>query len=76
MASMLSTIDNPFDPFDEFDKWFNWDCLNGYDSCALLDRFSFTSSALPEKQNISELKRAMQEIVDNDPTGMRIILER
>ncbi len=76
MTFMLTTIDNPFNPFDDFDKWFNWDCLHGYNSCGLLDRFSFTSDALPDKQNHQELKRAMDEIVANDLTGMRLIVEK
>lgn len=76
MKQMLSTIDNPFDPFDEFNQWFRWDLLHGYNSCGLLDRFSYTSPALPDSENSEELKRAMNEIVANDLTGMRIIVTK
>lgn len=76
MSAMLTTIDNPFDPFDEFSQWYRWDCLQGYNSCGLLDRFSFTSSALPDSENISEIERAIDEIIENDMTGMRIKVTR
>ena len=72
MSSMLSTVDNPFDPFNEFDKWFNWDCVHGYNSCGLLDRLSFTSPALPQNENDLEIERAIDEIVNNDMTGLWI----
>lgn len=66
----LTTIDNPFDPFDQFEQWFNWDVSNGYNSCAYLDKVSYTSEALPEKENQIELERAIDEIVEFNPLGI------
>ena len=52
----LTTIDNPFDPFEQFEQWFNWDVSKGYNTCAYLDRVSYTSEALPESENRIEMR--------------------
>ena len=67
---MLTTIDNPFSPFSDFDEWFAFDVEKGYNSCGLLDRFSYTSNELSEKENQDELNRAIDRILELDLTGM------
>lgn len=70
MASMLSTIDNPFNPFEEFDKWYDYDMSHGYNCCSYLSRIANTSDELPENLNQIEIDRAIDEIVELNINGM------
>lgn len=69
---MLTTIDNPFDPFEEFDQWYAKDILLGHNCCGLIDKFSFTSSALSDFENQLEIEQAIDSIVANDLTGLYV----
>ena len=40
MASMLTTIDNPYNPFKDWDSWFAYDLQKGYRTCQILDKFA------------------------------------
>lgn len=64
---MLTTFDNPFDPFDNFDSWLRFDLDKGYNSCAYLDRVSYTSDAMSDNENAAEIERAIDEIIKYDP---------
>lgn len=66
-VAMLTTIDNPFDPFEQFEQWYDWDCSKGHNTCSYLARVSYTSGALPEKENLIEIERAIDEIIQFDP---------
>ncbi len=68
MASALTTTDNPYDPFADFDKWFLFDIVEGYNSCSYLARIARTSEQLSEEENLSEIERAIDEIVRLNPT--------
>lgn len=63
----LTTVDNPYDPSINFDAWYAYDTLNGYNSCGLLDRFSYTSESMTKHEYNVEIERAIDEIVKNDP---------
>ena len=71
MASALTTTDNPYDPFADFDKWFLFDIVEGYNSCSYLARIARTSEQLSEEENLSEIERAIDEIVRLNPTLYR-----
>lgn len=71
MIVMLSTIDNPYNPFTNYDEWLTYD-LHNHNSCALLDQFAKTSSALSDQENNREIVRAIDEIVRTDPLGIYI----
>lgn len=62
----ITTIDNPFDPFEEFDEWYRYDTDKGYNTCAYLDRVSFTADSLSDRENQQELERAIDEIIKYD----------
>lgn len=61
---MLTTVDNPYDPFTHFDEWYQYDVLNGYNSCGLLARISRTSPLLSDVENSEEISNAIDVIVD------------
>ena len=63
---MLTTFDNPFDPFEQFDSWFLFDTEKGYNSCAYLARVARTSDQLSDKENETEIERAIDEIIKYD----------
>ena len=65
----LTTKDNPFNPFTQFEEWLQYDTTNRYNSSGLLARIAKTSSELSDKENSTEIHRAMSWIVANDPEG-------
>lgn len=68
----LTTIDNPYNPFDQFEEWFLYDEMQGYHSCAYLDRIAHTSDLLTDKENEEEIERAIDEIVKLDFRGIYV----
>lgn len=69
---MLSTIDNPYNPFDQWDEWDAFDRANGYNTCALLARVAVTSLELSEADQDLALNAAIDEIVQENVSGMHI----
>ena len=70
MATMLTTIDNPFDPFKDFDHWYAYDVSKGYNSCSYLARIACTSEALSDDLNEREIERAIDEICEININGL------
>lgn len=70
MASMLTTIDNPFDPFTEFDSWFQFDEEKGHHTCQFLDKIARTSSDMSDSDYEKEIERAIDEIVKFNVRGI------
>ena len=64
MATMLTTVDNPFDPFDNFKSWYMFDVENGYNSCSYLARIAKTSEQFTDLENEEEIERAIDEIIE------------
>lgn len=76
MAVMLTTIDNPFDPFIEWDEWFQWDTHAGYNTCGLLARFVNTSSELSEEDQLKDIERAIDSIIELNFDGVYKKIEK
>jgi hypothetical protein len=70
MATMLTTVDNPFDPFDEFDEWFKWDAHAGYHTCSLLARLTHTSSDLSDPDQERAVEMAIDSVVELNVDGV------
>ena len=70
MASMLTTIDNPFDPFTQFDSWFQFDEEKGYHTCQFLAKIARTSSEMSDSDYELALDRAIDEIVKFNVRGI------
>lgn len=64
----LTTIDNPFDPIDDYDQWFAFDHQRGYYCSEYLARIAKTSRFLTAEQNQREIERAIDEIIELNPT--------
>lgn len=67
---MLTTFDNPFNPFEEFDEWFVWDTMAGYNTAGLLDRITISSHELSEADQALAIQQAIDEIVEENVSGM------
>lgn len=69
---MLSTFDNPFNPFNDFTSWHLYDMEKGYYSCELLATVAHYSDDMSQKEFDDETKRAIDEIIFNDPLNIYI----
>lgn len=70
MATMLTTVDNPFDPFTDFDEWFQWDASAGYYTCSLLARMVHSSSQLSEEDQVLAIEQAIDDIMELNVDGV------
>ena len=70
MASMLTTIDNPFNPFTQFDEWFQFDEEKGYHTSQFLAKIAKTSSNMSDLDYEQEVERAIDEIVKFNVRGI------
>ncbi len=70
MASMLTTVDNPYDPFTHYDEWYVWDTSNGYYTNAFLARILFNSKELSDLDQAIIIEETIDEIVEENITGM------
>jgi len=72
---MLTTVDNPFSPFTQFDEWLQYDMAAGYDTSGMLARVAMVSDDMSEKDQDLVIDDAIQEIVDENITGLYRIVE-
>jgi hypothetical protein len=67
---MLTTVDNPFDPFTRFDEWLEYDTHMGYNTVAFLGRIAKVSNDLSEPDQAFAVQSAIDEIVEENVSGM------
>ena len=67
---MLTTVDNPFDPFTRFDEWNAYDIRMGYNTSSFLDRVAYVSDELSEPDQVLAIQTAIDEIVQENISGM------
>lgn len=67
--SMVTTSDNPYNPFDQFKQWNAFDIAHGYNTCAYLDRVSYDTPSMSEKERAMSIEAAVDEIVKLNLTG-------
>lgn len=70
MASMLTTVDNPYNPFDDFKEWLAWDEANGYFTTSFLGRIVNSSHELSDADQDIAIELAIDEIVRENVNGM------
>ena len=63
----ITTIDNPFNPFDDFINWFMFDVEKGYYTSSKLARLTKTTEDMTEKEEIEEIERAIDRLIEIDP---------
>lgn len=68
----ITTIDNPFNPFDDFINWFLFDVEKGYYTSSKLGRLVKTTNDMTEKEEIEEIERAIDRLIELDPFDMYI----
>lgn len=67
---MLTTVDNPYDPWTRFDEWLAFDTMKGYHSLSFLDRVCSNSNELSEADQDHMIQLAIEEIVQENVSGM------
>lgn len=70
MASMISTVDNPYDPRTDFGAWYMWDTGHGYNTSAYLARVASISEEFPEAVVDRQIEDAIDEIIAMHSGGM------
>lgn len=73
---MLTTTDNPFDPFDDWDNWWAYDFHHGYHTPGFLARIVVTSDELSLPDQHAAIEAAIDEIVEENVTGLYEKVER
>lgn len=68
----LTTTDNEWNPFTQFKEWLTYDMQQGHGCCDLIGRLATTSSQFTDEENWRETERAIDEIIERDPTGLYI----
>ena len=76
MATMLTTVDNPYDPIDDFFNWYMFDVEKGYNSCSYLARIAKTSEQFTDLENEEEIERAIDEIIKYDFMNIYVKVQR
>lgn len=69
---MLSTEDNPWNPWTDYDEWWAWDEGAGYHSASLLARVVRTSDDLSDPDQEKAIDDGIDEIVNENLSGMHI----
>lgn len=69
MASMITTVDNPFDPRTDYQAWYQWDVAQGYNTCAYLARIALIADEFPEWVQSLQLEQAIDEIIEMHDGG-------
>lgn len=73
---MLTTVDNPYSPFTHFEEWFEFDDAHGYGTLSLLARIVKTSNDMSEADQASAIEHAIDEIVNENVSGMHRKVEK
>ena len=71
-ASMVSTIDNPYNPFTQWDEWYAFDERSGYHTTSFVARVVKTSDDLSSTDQIIAVNMAVDEIVKENVLGLYI----
>ena len=72
----ITTIDNPFNPFDDFVSWFLFDIEKGYYTCSKLARLSNLTDEMTDKEEIEEIERTINRLIEIDPLDIYIKITR
>ena len=67
---MLTTIDNPYNPYTNYDAWYAYDLRMGYNTPGFLARIVITSTELSQDDQDLAIERAIDEIVQENVTGL------
>jgi hypothetical protein len=73
---LLTTVDNPWNPFTNYDEWYAYDRSQGYDTTGLLARIANVSLDVSEADFELSIKQAMDEIVQQNVSGMHKLISR
>ncbi|HSW89832.1 MAG TPA: hypothetical protein VLH19_03080, partial [Patescibacteria group bacterium] len=70
IESMLTTIDNPHDPFTDYESWLAFDMISQHNSAGFLARVVVLSDELSLADQRRAIDEAIDEIVEENVTGM------
>lgn len=72
----ITTVDNPFNPFDDFASWYLFDNEKGYYTSSKLARLTEISDDMTEKEEMEEIERAIDRLIELDPLDIYIKVVR
>ena len=63
----ITTIDNPYDPILDFDHWLGFDIEKGYYTSATLARLTHITDDMTDIEELNEVERAIDRLIEIDP---------
>lgn len=67
---LLTTIDNINNPFTHFDEWLEFDKEKNHKTCEILAFYGRTSNALGEEDFEVEYDKAVDRVLQENPSGL------
>lgn len=67
---MLTTVDNPWNPYTHYDEWYAYDAAKGYDTPGFLARVAQVSLDLSQPDIDDAIESAIDEICQQNITGI------
>lgn len=67
---MLTTIDNPYSPFEQWYEWYAFDVAHHHNTSELLARVTISSEELSNFDQSLAIELAMDEIIEENVTGL------
>ena len=72
----ITTTDNPFNPLEDFNSWFLFDIEKGYYTSSKIGRLTNLTDEMTEKEEIEEVERAIDRLIEIDPLDIYIKVVR
>ena len=68
--SMITTFDNPYDPFEEYELWYQFDTIQGYNTCGKVAAFVHSTYDMSEAIEDESFEQGYNDLLESDKLGI------